>query len=111
MKPRSQIGALLQEINNLDSTKQYAASTLPRVLFTENIAEFMGLSVRTILFYTGNKKTHGDKLPRWFKLNRRLIWLESDVLEFIRQAQEASADTGRPRGRPTKVEQVRRASK
>lgn len=111
MKPRSQIGALLQEINNLDSTKQYKESALPRVLFTEDIAKFMGLSTRTILFYTGNKKDYGHKLPPWFKLNRRLMWLESDVLEFVTKAQQAAAGITRPRGRPTKVEQVRRASK
>lgn len=108
MKQRSQIGTLLNEINGLDAEKKYAASALPRVLFAEDIVKFTGLSLGTIHHYTGNKKKHGHKLPRWFKLNRRLIWLESDVLEFMFQAQLATADTGRPRGRPTKAEQVRR---
>lgn len=111
MKTRSLIGSLLDEINGLDAEKKYTASALPRILFAEDIAKFTGLTLASVHHYTGNKKTHGHKLPRWFKLNRRLMWLESDVMEFLAQAQQAAADDAkRPRGRPNKIEQVRRAA-
>ena len=85
-------------------------SLLPRLLFSEDISRFTGLSVTTIRHYTGNAEKFGHLLPTWFKLPgaRRLAWLESDVLAWIHAGQVATPQPKRRRGRPTKSEQVAR---
>lgn len=81
---------------------------LPRLLFSEDLARITGLSITTIRCYTGNKKKFGHLLPKWFKLpgSRRLTWLEADVIAWVKAGQTAMPAAKRPRGRPTKAEQV-----
>lgn len=111
MKPRSQMGALLAEIHALDPASQHSKSKLPRLIFSEELADLLGLTVTTIRFYTGNAEYH-HLLPQFFKINRRLAWTEKSVLDFLEEQKEKSAvNPQKKRGRPSKVELARRASR
>ena len=86
-------------------------SVLPRLLFIDDLARITGLNLSTIRYYTGNAATCSHLLPKWFKLpgSRRLVWMESDVLDFIRNAHAQKSSPTPRRGRPTKAEQMRRS--
>lgn len=103
----SQISSIIKaiEANRTNS----APPPLPRLLFSEDIAQIMGLSVTTIRHYTGNPEKFGHLLPQWFKLPgaRRLAWLPETIDAWIKAGTEAIPKPTRRRGRPTKAEQVR----
>lgn len=104
----SQIAAIIKAIeSNKDNS---SLPSLPRLLFSEDIAKLTGLSLTTIRHYTGNAEKFGHLLPKWFKLPgaRRLAWLEDDVLAWVRTGQTNAPLPKRRRGRPTKTEQMRR---
>ena len=85
-------------------------STPVRVLFTEDLSRMLGKSVTTIrTFATSSKYSH--LIPRPFKMpgSRRLCWYERDVLAWIESTKPAEPPPPRrPRGRPTKAEQIAR---
>ncbi|MDO8439235.1 MAG: hypothetical protein Q7S67_03250 [Telluria sp.] len=86
-----------------------SSSSLPRVIFVEELSTLLGLAPTSIRRYTGNRETLGHLLPKWFKLpgGRRLMWLEEDVLAFIQSGIDATIpEKPRKRGRPTKAEQL-----
>ena len=85
--------------------------TLPvRILFVEQLSELIGKSATTIRTFATNAK-YQHLIPRPFKLpsSRRLCWYESDVLAWIESSRPAEPPPQRrPRGRPTKAEQLAR---
>lgn len=94
--------------------KSNSQSSLPRIIFVEELSTLLGLAPTTIRRYTGNHETLGHLIPKWFKRpgTRRLMWLEEDVLTFIQTSIEASeTEKPRRRGRPPKAEQLYHASK
>lgn len=93
-----------------ESQANSSPSTLPRLLFIEDISRLSGITETTIRSYTGNRERWGHLLPPWFKLpgGRRLVWRESDVLAWI-EAGRAAAEQPRRPGRPKKAVQLRAA--
>lgn len=94
--------------------KQYTAvsqTDLPvRIIFVEQLSKLIGKTETTIRTCATNQKyTH--LIPKPFKLpgSRRLCWYEHDVLAWIESNRPAEPPpVKRPRGRPTKVEQLSR---
>ena len=81
------------------------------ILFVEQLSEQIGKTANTIRTCATNKK-YQHLIPRPFKLpnSRRLCWYEHDVLAWINSTRPAEPPPPkRPRGRPTKVEQLARA--
>jgi len=84
---------------------------LPRILFIEQLAHLIGKTETTIRTCATNAK-YAHLIPRPFKLpnSRRLCWYERDVLAWIESTRPAEPPPlRRPRGRPTKAEQLSRA--
>ena len=84
---------------------------LPRILFIEQLASLIGKTETTIRTCATNAK-YAHLIPRPFKLpnSRRLCWYERDVLEWIESTRPVEPPPPRrPRGRPTKAEQLSRA--
>lgn len=106
----SLIASIRAAINATEENSKPSSSSLPRLLFSEDLSKFTGLSLTTIRHYTGNPEKFGHLIPRWFKLPgaRRLAWLESDVVDWLKAGQSSAPAAKRRRGRPTKAEQVRR---
>ena len=95
-----------------DMPKPLAAqdSGTPRILFIEQLAALIGKRVTTIRTCATNAK-YQHLIPAPFKLphSRRLCWHEADVLRWIESTRPAEPPPRkRPRGRPTKVEQLAR---
>lgn len=87
------------------------SSDLPRTLFIEQLAPLIGKTETTIRTCATNAK-YAHLIPRPFKLphSRRLCWYERDVLAWIESTRPAEPPPPkRPRGRPTKAEQLSRA--
>lgn len=83
---------------------------LPRILFIEQLAQLIGKTETTIRTCATNAK-YAHLIPRPFKLphSRRLCWYETDVLAWIESTRPAEPPPPRrPRGRPTKAEQLAR---
>lgn len=81
------------------------------ILFVEQLSEQIGKTANTIRTCATNKK-YQHLIPRPFKLpnSRRLCWYEHDVLAWINSTRPAEPPPPkRPRGRPTKTEQLARA--
>lgn len=83
-----------------------------RVLFIEQLSLLIGKSCKTIRTFVSHAK-YKDKnlIPRPFKMpgSRRLCWYEQDVLVWIESTRPAEPPPPRrPRGRPTKAEQLSR---
>ena len=81
---------------------------LPKILFIEQLSTLIEKTKTTIRTYTTNAK-YAHLIPRPFKLpnSRRLCWYERDVLTWINSTRPAEPPPKkRPRGRPTKVEQL-----
>lgn len=88
-----------------------ASSTPPvRILFIEQLSTLIGKSATSIrTFATSEKYKH--LIPRPFKMphSRRLCWYEHEVLAWIEAHRPAEPPPPkRPRGRPTKAEQLAR---
>ena len=84
---------------------------LPRILFIEQLASLIGKTETTIRTCATNAK-YAHLIPRPFKLpnSRRLCWYERDVLQWTESTRPAEPPPPRrPRGRPTKAEQLSRA--
>lgn len=84
---------------------------LPRILFVEQVSVQIGKTATTIRTCATNKK-YAHLIPRPFKLpnSRRLCWYERDVLAWIESNRPVEPPPARrPRGRPTKAEQLARA--
>ena len=84
---------------------------LPKLLFIEQLSALIGKTETTIRTCATNAK-YAHLIPRPFKLpnSRRLCWYERDVLEWIESTRPAEPPPPRrPRGRPTKAEQLSRA--
>ena len=82
-----------------------------RLVFIEELAVMIGKSVTTIRTCSSNQKYH-HLIPRPRKLpnSRRLCWTLADVLSWIESSRPAEPPPlRRPRGRPTKAEQLARA--
>lgn len=80
----------------------------PRVIFIEELSELIGKAPTTIRTCATNAK-YLHLIPRPFKMphSRRLCWWESDVLAWIDASREPPPPAARrPRGRPTKAQQV-----
>jgi predicted DNA-binding transcriptional regulator AlpA len=81
-----------------------------RILFIEDLSLLIGKSLTTIrTFATSEKYKH--LIPRPFKMpgSRRLCWYEHDVLAWIASTKPVEPPPPRrPRGRPTKAEQLAR---
>lgn len=90
------------------------ADTTPpvRVLFIEQLSLLIGKSCKTIRTFVSHTKYRDKNLiPRPFKMpgSRRLCWYERDVLAWIESTRPAEPPPQRrPRGRPTKAEQLSR---
>ncbi len=87
-----------------------ASADLPRILFIEQLAPLIGKTETTIRTCATNAK-YAHLIPRPFKLphSRRLCWYERDVLAWIESTRPAEPPPPRrPRGRPTKAEQLAR---
>ena len=83
---------------------------LPKILFIEQLSALIGKTATTIRTCATNAK-YAHLIPRPFKLpnSRRLCWYERDVLAWINSTLPANPPPAkRPRGRPTKVEQLAR---
>lgn len=83
---------------------------LPRILFIEQLSALIGKTATTIRTCATNAK-YAHLIPRPFKLpnSRRLCWYEHDVLAWINSTRPAEPPPKkRPRGRPTKAEQLAR---
>ena len=81
-----------------------------RLVFIEELAVMIGKSVTTIRTCSSNQKYH-HLIPRPRKLpnSRRLCWTLADVLSWIESSRPAEPPPlRRPRGRPTKAEQLAR---
>lgn len=89
----------------------HAIDALPvRILFVEQLSELIGKSATTIRTFSTNEK-YKHLIPRPFKMphSRRLCWYEQDVLTWIASHVPTNPPPKkRPRGRPTKVEQLAR---
>ena len=84
---------------------------LPKILFIGQLSALIGKTETTIRTCATNAK-YEHLIPRPFKLpnSRRLCWYEHDVLAWINSTRPAEPPPPkRPRGRPTKVEQLARA--
>ena len=82
-----------------------------RILFVEQLSALIGKSANSIRTSATNEK-YKHLIPRPWKLpnSRRLCWYEHEVLQWIESQRPAlPAQTRRPRGRPTKLEQLERA--
>jgi hypothetical protein len=83
-----------------------------RVIFIEELAALIGktpTSIRT--FATHKKYKDRNLIPQPFKMpnSRRLCWLEHNVRTWIESTRPATPPPQRrPRGRPTKIEQLHR---
>lgn len=90
---------------------RHLESTLPvRILFVEQLSALLGKSATTIRTFATNSK-YQHLIPRPFKMphSRRLCWYESDVIAWIESTKPAEPPPlKRPRGRPTKQEQLAR---
>jgi predicted DNA-binding transcriptional regulator AlpA len=96
-----------------DMTKHLSAreSGALRILFIEQLSALIGKTATTIRTCATNAK-YQHLIPTPFKLphSRRLCWYEDDVLRWIESTRPAEPPPARrPRGRPTKVEQLARA--
>lgn len=83
---------------------------LPRVIFIEQLADIIGKTATTIRTCATNAK-YFHLIPRPWKMphSRRLCWYEHDVLAWVDSHRPAATPPlVRPRGRPTKVEQIAR---
>ena len=83
---------------------------VPKTLFIEQVAALIGKTPTTIRACSTNEK-YAHLIPRPFKLpnSRRLCWYEHEVLEWIDSHHTATLlILRRPRGRPTKMEQLQR---
>jgi len=83
---------------------------LPKILFIEHLSALIGKTATTIRTCATNAK-YAHLIPRPFKLpnSRRLCWYEHEVLAWINSTRPAEPPPKkRPRGRPTKVEQLAR---
>lgn len=82
----------------------------PRVIFIEELSELIGKAPTTIRTCATNAK-YVHLIPRPFKMphSRRLCWYEHEVLAWIDASREAPPPAARrPRGRPTKAQQLAR---
>lgn len=85
-------------------------TNVPRILFVEQLSALIGKTETTIRTCSTNKK-YEHLIPRPFKMphSRRLCWYEHEVHEWIQSHRPAvPPPPTRPRGRPTKVEQLAR---
>lgn len=89
---------------------QTSSSPQVRILFIEQLSTLIGKSATSIrTFATSEKYKH--LIPRPFKMphSRRLCWYEHEVLAWIEANRPAEPPPlKRPRGRPTKLEQLSR---
>lgn len=94
-------------------TKYYSAalgSGTPRRIHIEEVSALIGKAMTTIRTCATNKK-YQHLIPRPFKMpsSRRWCWWEDEVLAWIETNRPAEPPPPkRPRGRPTKVEQLAR---
>jgi predicted DNA-binding transcriptional regulator AlpA len=98
------------EVTLKQSRPQAACAALPRVVFIEQVAEMIGKTATTIRTCATNAK-YAHLIPRPWKMpsSRRLCWYEHEVLAWIESSRPAEPPPPkRPRGRPTKVEQLAR---
>jgi predicted DNA-binding transcriptional regulator AlpA len=92
------------------SLQVVASGDLPRILFIEQLAPLIGKTATTIRTCATNAK-YAHLIPRPFKMpgSRRLCWYEADVLAWIESTRPVEPPPPRrPRGRPTKAEQLAR---
>ncbi len=95
----------------MSSTTSFVTSgDLPKILFIEQLSILIGKTATTIRTCATNAK-YAHLIPRPFKLpnSRRLCWYDHDVLAWINLGRPADPPPAkRPRGRPTKIEQLAR---
>lgn len=83
-----------------------------KILFIEQLSPLIGKSCTTIRTFVSHVKYKDRNLiPRPFKMpgSRRLCWYEHEVFAWIESCRPVEPPPlRRPRGRPTKVEQLTR---
>lgn len=87
-----------------------SSDSLPKILFIEQLSALIGKTATTIRTCATNQK-YAHLIPRPFKMphSRRLCWYEHEVLAWIDSHRPAEPPAPRrPRGRPTKAEQLAR---
>jgi predicted DNA-binding transcriptional regulator AlpA len=93
-----------------NSNSPFIGAVQRRVLFIEDVATLIGKSATTIRTCSTNLK-YAHLIPRPWKMpgSRRLCWYQDDVLAWIDSCRPAEPPPPkRPRGRPTKAEQLAR---
>lgn len=78
------------------------------VLFVEELSEIIGKTTTTIRTCSTNEK-YQHLIPRPWKMpgSRRLCWFRDEVMDWIQSNRPACPPPAkRPRGRPTKAEQL-----
>lgn len=91
------------------ATPVVPGNELPRILFIEQLSSLIGKTETTIRTCATNAK-YAHLIPRPFKMphSRRLCWYEHEVLAWIDSHRPPEPEQRRPRGRPTKTEQLAR---
>lgn len=87
-----------------------ASAIAARVIFIEQLSTIIGKTATTIRTCATNPK-YLHLIPRPWKMpnSRRLCWYEHEVFQWIESQRPAlPAKVRRPRGRPTKQEQLAR---
>lgn len=95
----------------LDEPTEGSTTALVRRIFIEELALLIGKSVTTIRTCSSNPKYH-HLIPRPHKLpnSRRLSWTVEEVQKWMNSSRPAEPPPARrPRGRPTKAEQLSRS--
>lgn len=84
------------------------AAPVRRVLFIEDMVERIGKTA-TIIRTCATNQRYMHLIPRPWKMpgSRRLCWFEDEVMDWIQSSRPAiPPPRKRPRGRPTKAEQL-----
>jgi len=107
----STIGSAVPESASNPASLAHPLPPKLQLVFIEELALMIGKSVTTIRTCSSNKKYH-HLIPRPRKLpnSRRLCWTLAEVLSWMESSRPVEPPPlRRPRGRPTKSEQLSRA--
>lgn len=98
-------------VKKMNKKSAAPSSGTPQRIHIDRTSALIGKTETTIRTCATNKK-YQHLIPRPFKMpnSRRLCWFEHEVLAWMQSNRPAEPPPPkRPRGRPTKVEQLARA--